>query len=218
MSALNDTLKQLVASGCAHPPRSIERQQYIQDLYRRVMQSGKLWQENTPYYGDALQETWEYCCQHLDEYDPTRSTVTTWMNNRLQWTLKKWRDRQYREQERTANPTKAPDGNILNPIDTIASNTNIDQAERIWQNTLHWVQSDPDGVLQSTCFRKRKDINAQVLFLKRFPSETPWQEIASEFDLNAAESKDLPKFYNRNCLPLLRRFGISQGYLEAPKK
>ncbi|MGJ3252217.1 MAG: sigma-70 family RNA polymerase sigma factor [Elainellaceae cyanobacterium] len=218
MSALNDTLKQLVADACTHPSRSVERQQCIQEIYRLVMGSRKLWNETTPYYGDALQETWEYCCHHLDEYDPTLSAVTTWIDNRLKWTLKKWRDRQIRAQDRIVNPVPTEDGTMLNPLNTLASNPGIDRAEQIWYTTLSWVRDDPDDKLRTTCFRKRPDINAQVLFLKRFPSETPWQDIAHEFDLNAAEAKDLPKFYNRNCLPLLREFGIAQGYLEENPK
>jgi hypothetical protein len=83
------------------------------------------------------------------------------------------------------------------------------------------VQADPDGELQKTCFRNRPEINCQILFLKRFPAETPWSEIAAEFSLTPAEAKDLPKFYNRRCLPLVRKFGIAQGYIEetdTPKK
>jgi len=83
----------------------------------------------------------------------------------------------------------------------------------MWEKTLEWVQSDPDETLRSTCFRKRADINAQVLFLMRFPTQTPWKDIAQRFELNAAESTDLPKFYNRRCLPLLRAFGADQGFL-----
>jgi len=214
MSALNETLKQLVADACTHPPRSLERQRCIQEIYRLVMRSGRLWQESTPYYGDALQETWEHCCQHLEEYDPARSAVTTWIDNRLKWTLKKWRDRQLRDQERTANPVQTDSGDTLSPLDALSSNSSLDQAEQMWRTTLNWVRADPDGKLQATCFRRRPEINAQVLFLKRFPSETPWQEIAREFDLNQKDAENLPKFYNRNCLRLLREFGIAQGYLE----
>ncbi len=218
MSALNDTLKQLVADACTHPPRSATRQQCIQQIYSLVMKSGKLWKENTPYYGDALQETWEHCCQHLEDYNPALSAVTTWIDTRLKWTLRKWRDRQNRDQQRQANPPPSDDGNTINPIDNLASNPGASRALHIWQATVAWVRDDPEGKLQQTCFRKRPEINAQVLFLKRFPSETPWQEIADEFALNPRDAKELPKFYNRRCRPLLREFGIAQGYIEEKTK
>jgi hypothetical protein len=217
MDELNETLKQLVAEACSFPLRSADRQRCIQKIYRRVMNSRKIWKESSLYYNDALQETWEYCCQHWEDYDPSLSAVTTWINNRLQWTLRKWRDRQIQEQDRRVNPVLTNDGTLLEPINRVASNPGTMQAMEIWHTTLTWVQTDPDGVLQQTYFRKRREINAQALFLKRFPSETSWQEIAREFNLTPAEVKDLPKFYNRSCLPLLRSFGVTQGYLEEQK-
>lgn len=218
MSALNETLKQLVADACTHPPRSVARQRCIQEIYRQVMKSGKLWKENTSYYSDALQETWEYCCQNLEQYNPSISAVTTWIDTRLKWMLRKWQSRQNREQRRQVNPIQTNDSKTPELVETLASNQDIGRVLQIWQTTITWVQKDPDGKLQRTCFRKRREINAQVLFLKRFPSETPWQDIAKEFNLTPAQAKDLPKFYNRNCLPLLREFGVAQGYIEEKNK
>ncbi|NES18930.1 MAG: sigma-70 family RNA polymerase sigma factor [Symploca sp. SIO3E6] len=218
MSALNETLKQLVAEACTHLPRSAARQLCIQEIYSLVIKSGNLWNENTPYYSDAFQETWEYCCQNLEKYNPELSAVTTWIDTRLKWTLQKWRDRQNQQKQRQVNPIGTDDGNTINPLDNLASNPGASRAIQIWQATVRWVQEDSDGKLRQTCFRKRPEINAQVLFLKRFPSETPWQDIAKEFDLNSAEAKDLPKFYNRSCRPLLREFGVLQGYIEEKKK
>jgi hypothetical protein len=82
------------------------------------------------------------------------------------------------------------------------------------EQTLEWIRTDPDGLLRATCFRRRTAINAQALFLLRIPDKTPWKTIASQFTLNPAESTDLPKFYNRRCLPLLKDFGKAQGYLD----
>jgi len=221
MSALNESenLKQLVAQACTYPPRSAARQRCVQKIYRLVMKSGKLWNENTPFYSDALQETWEYCCQHLEEYDSSLSGVTTWIDTRLKWTLHKWRTRQNREQQRQVNhQITTNDGITRHTLDNLASNPGASRAMQIWQATVRWVQEDPEGKLRQTYFRKRPEINAQVLFLKRFPSETPWQDIANEFDLNSAQAKDLPKFYNRSCRPLLQEFGVAEGYIEEKKK
>lgn len=217
MSALNETLKQLVADACTHPPRGSARQWCIQEIYRLVMKSGKLWKENTLYYEDALQETWEYCCQHLEEYDPNLSAVTTWIDHCLKRTLRRWRDRQNREKQRQAHPIGSDEDTTIDPLDNLAAHPGSSQAIQMWQTTMTWVRDDPEGKLQQTYFRNRPEINAQILFLKRFPSETPWQDIANEFNLTPAEAKDLPKFYNRNCRPLLREFGVAQGYIEKTK-
>lgn len=217
MCNLNEKLKQIVTEACSCAPRSAERQRCIGKLYKLVMTSGKLWQENSPHYSDALQETWEYCCQHLEDYDPSLSAVTTWINTRLQWTLKKWRDRQIRDTNRHINPSSTQESELLNPVDRLSDNSQVERAKEIWEETLNWVRSDPDGILQKIYFRDKKNINAQVLFLMRFPSETPWAAIAQQFLLTEAEAKDLPKFYNRKCLPFLRQFGIRQGYLDESK-
>ncbi|MHC5721984.1 MAG: sigma-70 family RNA polymerase sigma factor, partial [Nostoc sp.] len=71
-----------------------------------------------------------------------------------------------------------------------------------------WAQTDADGELRNTIFRRRPEINAQALILQRLPPETPWRTLAENFQLNPAEAKDLPKFYSRRCLPLLRIFGL----------
>jgi len=214
--SLHHTLQTLVAEASALPPASVRRQQLLQEIYRQVMTAKKLWVEHEPYYGDALQDMWEYCLQHLDEYDPAIAGVTTWLNFCLKKQLRRHRDRWIRERDRKANPRLTTDGEILDPVDSLPAQSALEPVLEILGTTLAWVKTDPEGTLQSTCFRKRPDISAQTLFLKRFPDETPWQTIAEHFGLNPAEAKDLPKFYHRHCLPLLRNFGISQGYITKP--
>lgn len=214
MKDLDETLRQLVAEACTHPPKSVDRQRALQEIYRLVMKSGKLWREYTPYYADALQQMWEYCCQHLEEYDPTLSGVITWLDNYLKKQLRLFRDRQSRDYKRRAGIEQTEQGNFVDPVDRLPARPELEPTLDVWEKTMNWVQTDPQGILQATCFRKRADINAQTLFLMRFPSETSWQVIADRFHLTPAEAKDLPKFYNRRCLPLLRNFGISQGYLD----
>jgi hypothetical protein len=214
MKDLDETLRQLVAEACTHPPKSVDRQRALQEIYRLVMKSGKLWREYTPYYADALQQMWEYCCQHLEEYDPALSGVITWLDNYLKKQLRLFRDRQSRDYKRRAGVEQTEQGNFLDPVDRLPARPELKPTLDLWEKTLNWVQTDPQGILQATCFRKRADINAQTLFLMRFPSETSWQVIADRFHLTPAEAKDLPKFYNRRCLPLLRNFGVSEGYLD----
>ncbi len=214
--SLHQTLQTLVAEASALPPASVQRQQILQEIYRRVMTAKKLWVEHEPYYGDALQDMWEYCFQHLDEYDPAIAGVTTWLNFCLKKQLRRHRDRWIRARDRKANPRLTDDGELLDPVDTLPARPGIEPTIDILETTLNWVKADSEGKLRATCFRKRPEINAQALFLLRFPDETPWQTIAGRFGLNSAEAQDLPKFYNRNCLPLLRNFGFSQGYIANP--
>ncbi|MGC9505785.1 sigma-70 family RNA polymerase sigma factor [Baaleninema sp.] len=214
MDDLNERLCQLVVEARRYPLGSVERQRRLCQIYRLVSQSGKLWRDSAPYYNDALQEMWEYCFDRLEEYDPRVKRVTTWLDDELKRRLRRYRDRQRRETHRKVAPLKTEDGSTFDPVDGLPAREDVRPALDIWYNTLDWVRRDPDGRLQNTYFRHRRDINCQVLFLKRFPTETPWKTIAEEFNLDDAATKDLPKWYNRRCLPLLRDFGVANGYLD----
>ena len=208
-------LRQLIAKACHHPPKSLERRRIISKVHQLVMKSGKLWKEyNAPYYNDALQQMWEYCTQHPEEYDPEVNQVTTWLNDYLKKRLRNFRDAKKRNQRRHVSSWQNSEGKVNNPIDSQAAPEDIQPTLDIWKKTVEWVEKDPDGVLQKVCFRKRPEINAQVLILRRLPPDEPWKNIATEFNLNPAEAKDLPKFYSRKCIPLLRQFGTKRGYID----
>ncbi|MEM7714184.1 MAG: sigma-70 family RNA polymerase sigma factor [Cyanobacteria bacterium P01_A01_bin.68] len=217
MNELDLKLRELIATALLYPSQSLERQQVLAQMHLLVMKSGKLWREHTSYYNDALQEMWEYCCEHLEEYNPDIKGPIVWLDDELKKRLRRMRDGKYRQQRRFITIKQTEQGVTNNPIDDIVSSPDIQPAIEIWEKTIQWVQEDPDRRLTSICFRKRPEINAQALILRRLPPNTlSWKTIGAEFNLNPAEAKDLPKFYNRKCLPLLREFGLSQGYIEQP--
>jgi hypothetical protein len=211
---LDQTLRTLVTEACSHPPKSWKRREKLSEVHRLVMKSGKLWREYTPYYNDALQEMWEYCCQNPEQYDPNLQSVITWLDDYLKKRLRNLRDARYRQKSREITAIATEPGDTTDPIVNLPSRPDIQPVLEIWEKTLEWVQSDSDNVLCSTCFRGYSKVNCQALILRRFPSETPWSTIAEEFNLTPSEAKDLPKVYSRKCLPLLRKFAVSQGYVE----
>ncbi|MEM9216541.1 MAG: sigma-70 family RNA polymerase sigma factor [Cyanobacteria bacterium P01_F01_bin.150] len=208
---LNAHLQQLVAQACSCPPKSVNRRKYLQQLHYWVTTTNRLWRTTDSYYSDALQDMWEYCFHHIDDYDPDLAGVITWMNANLKRFLQRYRDRRQRNRNRHITIVQTNQGDI----DRIPARPDVGPALEMRDKTLDWVQTDPKGVLRKTCFRKRAEINAQVLILKRFPDKIPWKAIAAEFNLSPSEATDLPKFYNRRCLPLLRAFGKEQGYLDS---
>ncbi|MBO9998641.1 MAG: sigma-70 family RNA polymerase sigma factor [Cyanobacteria bacterium SID2] len=214
MDDLNERLCQLVVEARNCPSGSLARQQRLYQIYQLVRKSGKLWRDSASYYNDALQEMWEYCFQHLEEYDPTVKRVVTWLDDELKRRLRRYRDRHRRETHRQIAPSLTEEGSICDPVDNLPAKPDVQPVLDIWNNTVDWVHRDSEKRLRKTCFRHRSNVNCQVLFLKRFPEETPWKTIAEELDLDEAETKDIPKWYNRRCLPLLRDFGASQGYID----
>ena len=217
MDKLDEKLRQLIAEACSYPAKSLQRQQRLSEVYRLVTKSRKLWREPVPYYNDALQEMWEFCCQNPELYDPSECRVTTWLDDELKKRLRRLRDGKRRQQQRQIADRQNQDGKTLDSVANLPARPDIEPAIEIMNATLTWVATDPDGTLRQTLFRKRADINCQALIRRRFPAETPWKEIATEFNLTPSEATDLPKFYNRKCLPLLRSFGVAQGYIEEQK-
>ncbi len=76
-------LLHLLIETSKHEPNSTERQQGLTQIIRLIIKSGKLLKDNSPYYEDALQQTWIYFCRNLceattaDKYDPNRSSMIT---------------------------------------------------------------------------------------------------------------------------------------------
>lgn len=218
MDDLNATLKQLVAQAVSQPVKSTDRRQTLYQIYQLVTRSGKLWRDRQPYYNDALQEMWEYCCHHLEDYDPSVKQVITWLDDELKRRLQRYRYAQQRDATKHIPTQSEGNDRLPPPAERLPAPPDIQPSLAMWEQTLAWVRTDPDQTLGKTCFRKRPTVNCQKLCEQRFPPETAWGAIATELNLNAAEAKDLPKWYCRRCLPLLREFGVAQGFLDTVKK
>lgn len=196
---LNGQIRDLVARALTFPGKSVQRRRILNQVVRLVSRSGKLWYESNPDYEDALQQTWCYCLQNLEKYDPSRSSFITWIDNTLKWRLKDI----YRAKARgsySGLPTdvadRLPAPNEIPPI---------------LEETKAWIENDPTGDLQRTHVHERPDITCQVLLLRRLPPEVPWKDIASEFGIPLSTASN---FYKRECLPRLRHFAVDKGYLD----
>ncbi|MBD2535349.1 sigma-70 family RNA polymerase sigma factor [Nostoc flagelliforme FACHB-838] len=208
VSNLNQQLQHLVAEACSHPAKSLMRRQKLSEIVRVVMKSGKLWKENTPYYNDALQQTWLYFCRNPEQYNPESCSVITWLDNCLKWRLQDFRSREAEIQAKTVPLSSLPIENTTGAIESLPAAADIPP---ILEETYQWAFTDPDNDLASTHVKGRPDVTCQILILRRLPPETPWKNIAKEFDLPPSTA---PNFYKRECLPRLRNFALRQGYHE----
>lgn len=198
--------QQLVADACRHPAGSRPRQRYLTQLIREV--SPSLWRESTPYYGDALQQTWEYFCKHLcDRYDASRAGIATWLNNHLRWRLTDLRNSAYEEAKREYRPRPTSTGEELDPIAQIPA---PEYTPPLLEVVRAWAEADVDGDLRATHVRGCPQANCQLLILKRLPPETSWEDLSLELGRSIST---LSTFYQRKCVPRLHNFGKSAGYL-----
>ncbi len=201
-------LQQLVAEACSYPPRSMQRRQKLNEIVRMVTNYGKLWHEDTPYYHDALQQTWLYFCRNLEEYNPAQGSIITWINNHLKWRLQDYRQDQQQEKDRTVFSHSPQAENRIDPIDNLPASPEIPP---ILAETYEWVNTDPERELARIHVQGYPNMTCQVLILRRLPPETPWKAIAQEFGVPLSTAAN---FYKRECLPRLRKFAQKQGYLE----
>ncbi|MGB3208748.1 MAG: sigma-70 family RNA polymerase sigma factor [Crinalium sp.] len=214
MVQLQERLQQLITETCQHPPQSVKRQRGLTQIIRLIINSGKIWEDYTADYADAWQQTWEYFCRNLceattakHEYDSTRSSVTTWLNNYLRWRLQDIRIETNKENIHIVSNITSIDNELQDIFDTIAATPDLPP---ILQATQEWVKTDPTGELSKTHIRGHKDVTCQVLILRRLPPETGWKELSTEFNIKPST---LSTFYERKCRLLLRKFAEEEGYI-----
>ncbi|MBD2387874.1 sigma-70 family RNA polymerase sigma factor [Cylindrospermum sp. FACHB-282] len=213
MLEFDEQLRCLVTQACGYPPGSPQRQKLLTQIIR--LTANRLWRESTPYYQDAVQQTWLYFCRNVCDgltgqtYDPAYGTIITWLNAYLKRRLQDFYIAQHHEQATTVSiKIRQGDKNdIIHPEDNLVAPP---QAPPILENLEIWASTDPDGELRATYIKGHPDVNCQVLILKRLPPEVSWKELSAEFNLPIPT---LSSFYQRQCLPRLRKFAEAEGYL-----
>ncbi len=214
MAELEEQLHKLVTEACNHRAGSAERQKNLTRIIRLI--TNKLWKENKPYYQDALQQTWVYFCQNICEgntgepYNPSRGSVVTWLNFYLKRRLQDFYIEDQKRQTRIASHKSGGTGEpneTIDPIDNLAAEPDV---PLLLEEVKKWAETDPDGELGRIHVTNRPDVTCQLLILRRLPPEESWKTLAAEFNLSIST---LSSFYQRQCLPRLRKFGESEGYL-----
>jgi hypothetical protein len=215
MSQLEERLRQLVQQACSHPAGSAERQKALTRIVQLVRP--KLWKENTPYYQDALQQTWLYFCHNLCEgrtgecYNPDRGSIVTWLNFYLKRQLQQFQIKEQAQQAKTvsgavqgrSNDADAPP----DPVDNLPAPPDVPP---LLDEVKRWVEADSSGELRRAKLANCPGLNCQALILRRLPPETNWKDLADDYNLPIST---LSNFYQRQCMPRLRKFGESEGYL-----
>jgi DNA-directed RNA polymerase specialized sigma24 family protein len=211
MHQLEEKLRCLVDEACGYPVGSPQRQKCLTQIIR--LAAKKLWQENTPYYQDALQQTWLYFCSHVcGTYDAKRGSLITWLNTYLRWRLQDFYRQQQEEKTKKVHP-RANQYATGDRSDFFLLEENIaapPDIPPILEGVKSWVEQDLDGDLRRTHIQGHPEVNCQVLILKRLPPEVSWKDLAAEFHLSVST---LSSFYQRQCLPRLRKFAEKEGYL-----
>jgi hypothetical protein len=210
MTDLDRQLRELVETACNHPPGSAIRQKALTQIIS--LTHSKLWREYTPNYEDALQQTWLYFCRNICEantgerYNPDRSSLLTWLNNYIKRRLQDLREDAAKQAKDFVSPT------LVNgaTIDIIEQQPAPADIPPILAEVKHWVSIDTDGTLFATHIKGYPQVNCQFLILRRLPPESTWEQLSQELSIPIST---LSAFYQRKCLPKLRNFAESEGYV-----
>jgi hypothetical protein len=208
METLREQLNEVIAEACRYPIGSKERQKYLTKIIRLI--AHELWQENTPFYEDALQQTWIYFCNNLCEsktakaYNQEQASVITWLNAYLKRRLQDFRLENQKQQTEFLQISEV---NFPSLVERQGAKPDIPP---ILDEIRKWVETDEQNQLSQISLRSHPNITCQILILRRLPPETSWKTLASEWGVSVST---LSSFYQRRCLPCLREFGRSQGYL-----
>lgn len=143
MDDIEARLHQLVVETCKHKLNSTERKLGLTKIVRLIVKSGKLWKERTPYYEDALQQTWLYFCRNLceaattEKYDPSRSSVTTWLNAYLRRRLQDLRSQIQSQLKENTVQLSALDESSSDMIEALCAPPDIPP---ILETTKQWIE------------------------------------------------------------------------------
>jgi hypothetical protein len=222
---LNEYLSHLIAEACQHAARSPQRQKILNQIIGHMQQSDKIWRGgaiDTDVYSEALQRTWLWFCEHLCEYEPSRANVFTWFNNKLRYVIldvtgQPKSDTTHRSDDEEIDFIgRIPDPK-QNPSDVVEFQLLLEMIET-------WLEQQ-SRMLRRQHLQGRPDLNCQILIQYRLPATDQrshllvegktWKELAEEFETS---SRQLSRCYNEKCLPCLRQFLKSQGYLSLSTK
>ncbi|PSN13993.1 hypothetical protein C7271_22050 [filamentous cyanobacterium CCP5] len=212
-SEIQHQVRTLITEACRYPAGHPERQKRLTKIIRLI--SDRLWKASVAYYQDALQQTWIYFCQNLCEgktgrvYDPDKANVVTWLNAYLKRRLQDGFIDVQTQKKTRASPLPAADVEAadLDPISRLPARPDIPP---LLEEVKAWAEGPEEPRLTDNHITGHPHITCQQLILRRLPPESPWKELAAEWGVSVGT---LSSFYQRQCLPLLREFGQSRGYL-----
>jgi hypothetical protein len=201
------------------------RRQLVSCLMEIINESGRMWQTSVEYSGESWLQTLEYVYQNLENYDPNRASVITWVNNYY-----RWRCYDVKIEENTRDPQimnlppqyQDQDENP-DPLELIADKNpdNSQRTLRLLKQIRTWVKTDEELNLISVK-KELPEVTAAKIILRRLPpEEAEWRELAEEFEVKITDKKtgelkldvsSLSSFYERQCRTRLIEYILSLGY------
>ncbi|MDJ1183096.1 hypothetical protein [Roseofilum casamattae] len=209
----NDRLRQLLITARDYPPRTVARQNALEEFFSVLFNCGRLYRPHRQrlpasfagsypdVYRDARQNLMLYICEHLDKYEPERGEVLTWVNLLLQ-------KRFIPELIKTMSSIEQQ-SITFKDIDLDAL-----KEQEIQQYLAAQEPSFADSILAKLQSREGErfaeihvtgypQANLKALIIKRLANQ-PWKEISAEMGIGIST---LSSFYRRQVLNCKDKLG-----------
>lgn len=184
-----------------------ERQIYLTRILSVLTQSDQLWSEDSPLYEKALQQALRQFCQDFNTSTLNFEDYEEW--SKLVQSFNRVLQQQFSQLQ--ANPQDLKGFN-RETFSSIKDSRNA--VSSLTMQIYEWVRSDIKGDLKATHFPNYPAVNCQTLIERRLPPEQSWDDISADLGLSVTV---ISGFYQRECLPRLRRWSMSKNALARPK-
>ncbi|MGB7442752.1 MAG: hypothetical protein WA919_16935 [Coleofasciculaceae cyanobacterium] len=189
----NAQLKNLALEVQRHPPRSELRQHALGELVEAIRLSGKLCRPHRTQfspqfysllYEEAVNKTLIYVCRKIDNYDPERGQLMTWVNFRL--------DRVILDSYREFRQPNIKDLPSLNALEELGQRK---EAPSLFDKVRDSIEEDNQNIFKQTHIRNRPDASFQAIALARFSGKS-WKEISEDLGIPLPT---ISRFFQRCC-------------------
>lgn len=227
---MDEQLRELIAEVCKYPLQSPEKQKALNRLLIQIQHLPGLARSSHPDYLQALNRTWEWLCQNIQNFKPRspslQESLVAWINGYLYWRIQDLYapdnrvPRSFDELVRGEIAGKTYLEQLSNQGIGIPTQTGIDgyieqlqreEQQRIGLEIERYIEEDPDGKLQKCHVKAFPQCNCQLLS-QRLSLQVPPDKfalLARELDVNY---QSLVAHWKRRCLPLLQEIALSLGY------
>jgi len=184
-----------------------ERQVYLTRILSLLTQSDQLWLDDSPLYEEAFQQALSQFCQAFNTSTLNVQDYGEWP--KLVQSFNRELQQQLRQLE-AADPE-------VNRLDQAKFSSTKDSRTSLSSLTIHlyeWVRSDIKGDLKAVHLAYDPAVNCQTLIERRLPPEQSWEDISADLGHSVAV---ISGFYQRECLPRLRRCAMAREALVRPQ-
>ncbi|MBE9031909.1 hypothetical protein IQ266_19420 [filamentous cyanobacterium LEGE 11480] len=197
---IHQHLRELLETARAHPPNSLLRRKYLNQLILAIQKSNRLYRggASPEHYQEALSMTWLYVVRSLDKYDPSRAEVLTWINFRLSKDIKTVQIKATKEAKRRLNWVTAEDES-RSPVDRLPARQD---AQWVLTQLNQWLQNSSDELI-SLHVRGRPDLHCRQMIEWHLLAGDTFQTIAAREN---SPTSTLSSFWYKKCVPQLQEF------------